>query len=250
MKVIPIATLFLILSGCSVVGKIFPGMADDNSKPRIIGDQFPDTDENYDKSGFHLTVETYEDCSALQTMVYEAQKAKLANDWEQTVYYAQFRGNYVEYQEDAILTPSASTAAAESSAEVSKSDSESFTNNQEKGIDEADYIKIGNSQIFVLGSKKIAVSNRSGLQYVGKLDLDGLSSPVMYTPKDRLILAGTRSKAIEGKIETNLPNYSYYNTNSETVVRVYDVAQSQLPKLAKEYVFNGNYVDSRLTKGI
>lgn len=158
---------------------------------------------------------------------------------------------------DAAVPSSAPEAAGNSTAS-----SDTMTNVQEAGVDEADRYRIGRDQIYALTYGKIQVINRASLQLQGSLDVSAWYSPQFFTKEDRLIIVGQAvrdpNEDPAEQIETGkpvasssapasmpFPGFPYGN---RVKVAVYRTAAGQLPVLLSESKIDGQYIESRLVQ--
>ena len=180
--------------------------------------QFADSSER-------LSIDNYGDCGELHTDFQSLQERYSENQLKHLRFFGAF--------DFAVADDAPSTS--------------SFTNVQESGVDEADYVKIGQHHIFVAREDRIEVVDRHSLNQLGRISLSpeptepsrhdwfgpgirhGQHQTTMYTDHDRLVL-----------IET-FPN--------EAKVRIFADSQDKLPEMIAEQTFTGSYVDSRFVDG-
>lgn len=123
---------------------------------------------------------------------------------------------------------------------AAEASSESYTNVQEQGVDEADHTKIAKDHIFVARNKQLEVVDRSTLTLLGSVSLDGLTLPRLYTDEERLIIIGRKV----GSPITSYDLYLPYSNDSE--VRIYSTEKGQLPQLLETRKLSGPIEHSRL----
>ncbi len=166
-------------------------------------------------------------------------------------------------RDDAVATGEASAPNSAPQAEgKSTGSSDTATNVQEAGVDEADRYRIGRDQIYAYTFRKIQIINRSNLQLQGSLDVSAWYSPQFFTKDDRLIIVGQAvqdpneapaEQVGSGKAEpASAPDVSLpwpgYGYSNKVKVAVYRTAAGQLPALLSETKIAGTYVDSRLVQ--
>lgn len=109
---------------------------------------------------------------------------------------------------------------------------EGATNVQERGVDEADRFRIGESQIFALSSDEyIQVMDRVSGKRLGRLRIPGLTQTQLLTAAGRLLVLGQLNTKKQQAI---------------TIVRTYATAPSKLPRLLSEQRYSGRFFTSRL----
>lgn len=166
---------------------------------------------------------------------------------------------------DGVISASTDAAAPASAPEAagnSTASSDTMTNVQEAGVDEADRYRIGRDQIYALTYGKIQIINRASLQLQGSLDVSAWYSPQFFTKDDRLIIvgqavrdpnedpveqveAGSAVPASSAPASMPFPGFSYGN---RVKVAVYRTAAGQLPALVSESKIEGSYIESRLVQ--
>lgn len=130
--------------------------------------------------------------------------------------------------DSSMASNSVETAASVSTkSESAGASGDSFTNIQEAGVDESDYVKIGKNHIFVARPGFIKVLNRKNLGIVGDLPISLTDSLGLYVIQDRLV---TLDKSL-------------------SEVRIYQLTEGQMPALLKKHRFSGSHVDDRVTGG-
>lgn len=237
--------------------KIFGGGEGGNG-----GQSSPPPKVNAPYPQFQLTVDTYADCDALNADM----RALVATRREEEL-------RYKAWQEEEMRRWSSSGGSAKASAsqvdnsvpESADSDQgsdgggggeESFTNTQEKGVDEADVFKVGERHLFAALEGRIEVVARASLARLGTLDTKGLGNVTLYTGKDRLVVVGQRQEQVEGGGADGIsvgddeiePSRAMRMTAS-TEVRIYDAAGAALPVLATTKTYPGAAFDSRSVGG-
>jgi inhibitor of cysteine peptidase len=141
--------------------------------------------------------------------------------------------------------------------------SDTSTNVQEAGVDEADSFRVGRDHIFASSFGTIQVVKRGNLQLIGALDVSSWYRPKFFTKDDLLIVVGQIASSMQSDaIELSMagrpavsapdqasmpwPGHSYGN---KVKVAVYRTALDQMPSLVYESQVEGDYLDSRLVEG-
>lgn len=273
---------------------------DQAGKPGIAGAPAPAPAE--------LSLTTYTSCDELQTEVKAQLLAKAIND-QQRAAYIQSRANTAgsknnqvaqqksledsdsyesESSNDAAVPMSAnmggsvgavaaatSAAGASSTSASNNTKSGTFTNVQVKGVDEADFVKVGNNHIYVARAGGIEVINRKDLRQLGKIPLDrvGAATKTLYVDGDNLLVIsqttrqtthcparmpqplptscedGPLGAGIGLTCQPALPPGCTTISKPVTLVRHYAAALNAVPGLVREREFTGSLLDTRLSEG-
>lgn len=137
-----------------------------------------------------------------------------------------------------------STAESSSSADsVSQSSKDySKTNIQVENVDEADITKTDGDYIYSISNNNVIITNvkdPNKIEIAAKIVITDGSIPedlILY--KDKLVVIAT----INGKSSSY---YSYSSYNSNTAVKIYDIADKTKPTIVKEYELYEPYYTSR-----
>ncbi|NRA68877.1 MAG: beta-propeller domain-containing protein [Pseudobacteriovorax sp.] len=181
----------------------------------------------------NLFAKTYEDCTELS--------ADLTARRHRNIEYNKKMREWWESQPQrsvATVDEAAGDSATEESANQGERDT-NITNNQEDGIDEADFVKRSTQQIFVLHGQMLEVISRDSLEVIGKIDLTETfplrldwNQPItqlkMHLIDNRLVIHG---QSIESYIVLN------YSLGASAL---------EMPVLSWEKEFEGWYIDARL----
>lgn len=109
-------------------------------------------------------------------------------------------------------------------------DEDTFTNTQEKGVDEPDVVKVGVHHIFVERFGELVVVDRKTYAQIGTLPIPGLENPTLFVDGETLVVLGGKQGGKSGY---------------ETTVQIFNAPAGALPTLAKTHVFDGQAYDSR-----
>ncbi len=256
---ISLLTFLFTFSGCGVFTKKASKGKSDNP---------PSSAEKFGLK-FNLTVDYFKDCEELQGNVRAQLTKKKKNDAERTAYYRWIdsistsggkgsSGSTMAAstsQSSPVTNDSASAPGAEvqsKSAVSTEAGKESFTNTQERGVDEADFVKIGTSHIYVLKDSVLEVVDRKSLKSLGKVTIDDVSIISLYVDDNRLIVLGYSVQNTPAAQKSLSYNDSYYpgsQTNTETKVKVFLAKEGQVPELEGEQTIKGELKDSRFIDG-
>ena len=142
--------------------------------------------------------------------------------------------NDIAYASDSVAESQAKTIG-DSVSDYTK------TNNQVEGIEEADIVKTDGNYIYsyyqdaVSGSISIVKADGKASEQIGKIILEDVQVQDLYL-KDRWLV-----------VLTNNANTSSEDTDSQTVIYLYDVSDPENPVCRSESSQAGTYSDSRLT---
>lgn len=120
-------------------------------------------------------------------------------------------------------------AASDAGSGVAPGTGSTFTNTQEKGVDEPDVVKIGAHHIYIERANELIVVQRASLLPIGNMPLPKLEGITLYADGDTLLVVG------------GAWNEDRYVTH----VQIYRGVDGALPVLAKEHTFDGQAYDSR-----
>ncbi len=120
-------------------------------------------------------------------------------------------------------------AASDAGSGVAPGSGSTFTNTQEKGVDEPDVVKIGANHLYIEREGELIVVQRSTLQPIGNMPLPKLEGITLYADGDTLLIVGGAHEK-DGYL---------------TRVQIYRGTDGALPVLAKEHTFDGQAYDSR-----
>ena len=130
-----------------------------------------------------------------------------------------------------IAADSSSSKQVDAASQAPSPASDSFTNVQERSVDEADSVGVGSSQIFTLSQGKIQVVERSDFRSIGALDTQGLIQAQLYAKGSQLIVLG----------------YSQSDDSTlSVVIRQFESTSGALPSLIQEQKFPGSLIETRM----
>lgn len=150
-----------------------------------------------------------------------------------------------------------SMAAAEAPS-ADKSVDYSTTNIQVAGVDEADIVKNDGKYIYMVTGNNVLILNAypaDELRILSKIRFDGTPSEI-FINKDKLVIFGNKypyysmyTAGIRVREDRKIASPAivppeYYSPKA--FVYVYDISDRENPKLTRDIVLEGNYVDSRM----
>ena len=245
--------LTLVLSGCT-------GIADE---PVDVPDvELPsDWSTIVARSSSSPQLSGYTDCDdleeSLKSSIAEEYRIQLLQAVEEVYYYGGWFGG--EVMEDAEMAmDGASTGASDDATRSTpppRTEGEDYsgTNNQEEGVDEADFVKTDGYYIYFLNGKNLEIM---GVPEFGELTHESTSeiegSPVaMMLDGDQLVTISTVSS---WNIPQDDPLYDYLGWSSEwrywrsstlTKFTVLDISNRSEPTVDRELFIEGSYLTAR-----
>lgn len=204
---------------------------------------FPPSERPRAQDQSYLTMDQYQSCEDLKVDLQANLQVLLRYNWNQALHYRANQagpGGNGTVASDTMQSPAA--ASAPKAPEGAKNTV--GTNVQVNGVDEADDIRITENAIYISDNQlmgqnmSVAVVGIKPLLYRGAIDLGNLMTPKLFTPKDLLVVTGVQ----------NSQSPSGYFT-SQYVVKTYDMAVIQTPKLIHTIAFEARPVDSRMVDG-
>ncbi|MDC0501736.1 beta-propeller domain-containing protein [Euryarchaeota archaeon] len=267
-----IFVLFILLSsGClGVIDDINEGIDDTIIS---IDDEYPQLDLSERIFGSPQLV-SYQQCSDLLSDLKQSVYDEMLVQLDQQSYYHWTPNMYVDDMwrggDDIALAESAEgdLSATSANSDDRKGDY-SGTNNQESGVDEADFIKTDGHYIYMINGDKLLIM---GVPEFGELNL--LSNTTMIGSPMQMMLEGNRIVITSSINYWNLPfghplldvmgheeSYTYFNGDGEPKTNTYiryeslvmytivDISDKLNPVIEKELLIEGNYHTARLVDG-
>lgn len=264
-----LSLLTLAISGCGVLkdkAKSAGVIADDGGDDGDVSFDPPKGPTGLDLTGFDLTLNSYESCDAIQKDVHDFMQRQIDDRKAQQAYYESRSGSggrgsgAKSAPDDAVASAESADSGGDGGAsDNSAPESDSITNVQEKGVDEADFAKLGTDHFYVQHGQKIEVLDRASLAAIGQLDLGSLKNVTLYAEADRLVAIGidvgqpvqTNRYCYEGDVVAQYDRYSgcYNDVKPKTIVRTYAATKGQVPTVANERSYEDAYTDSRFVAG-
>ncbi|MDY7230045.1 beta-propeller domain-containing protein [Hyalangium rubrum] len=138
------------------------------------------------------------------------------------------------------------------------------TNNQVKGVDEADFVKNDGTRIFVISGNKLYLHRSwpaESLQAMSSLTLEGWPQQMFLAEQDRVVIFSAVTYQEQGSggskpgggmdapcSPVSCGGYGYYGSNA-TKVTVVNVADLASPQVVDELYLPGSYSNARRTAG-
>ena len=249
---LPAISIFMValmmLSGC--IG--LADSEDENSEPLslepFLGDQIK-------RSLGAPDLEIFDDCasleSALKMTIEEEIRTSLLQAVEDVYYWG---GVWLEDGAEMAMDDS-STSTGSSPPAKTRSEGTDFsgTNNQEQGVDEADFVKTDGYHIFFLDSGVLHIMDIpefGAIEHASSTNVEG-NAVAMMLDGDNLVVISTVSS---WNLNSNDPlankmgwggDWYGWRTSILTKFTVYDVSNSTEPSVTRELYIEGNYMTAR-----
>jgi len=225
-------------------------------------------------------LETYDQCDLLLSDLQESIYNEMLVSLDQQSYWhwagPVWRGGGVMFEEDVAMMDGAPESAADDSGSNTggSADSDSGregefsgTNNQEEGVDEADFLKTDGYHIYMLNGNLLVIM---GVPEFGELTLESNLSIQGYPMQmmlegDRLVIASSvyywslpqddpLRELMSEEVTVSYPGeekYSYTYTRVQNLVKytVVDISDRTAPEVERELYIEGNYHTARLVDG-
>ena len=225
-------------------------------------------------------LETYDQCGLLLTDLQESIYNEMLVSLDQQSYWhwagPVWRGGGGMFEEDVAMMDGAPESAADDSGSNTggSADSDSGregefsgTNNQEEGVDEADFLKTDGYHIYMLNGNLLVIM---GVPEFGELTLESNLSIQGYPMQmmlegDRLVIASSiyywslpqddpLRELMSEEVTVSYPGeekYSYTYTRVQNLVKytVVDISDRTAPEVERELYIEGNYHTARLVDG-
>ena len=224
------------------------------------------------------TLDIYNECENLLADLQDSIYNEMLVSLDQQAYWhwaaPVWRGGGVWIEGDVAMMDGAPEMAADESAGSSDSDGGgsregeySGTNNQEEGVDEADFLKTDGYHIYMLNGNLLVIM---GVPEFGELTLESNMSVQGYPMQmmldgDRIVIASSISywnlptddplrELMSEEVTVSYPGeeeYSYTYTRVQNLVKytVVDISDRTAPEVERELYIEGNYHTARLVDG-
>lgn len=210
-----------------------------------------------DRSRSSPQLVAYDSCAALETDLKTHIAEELRVTLAQNQYYYLRGPMWAEDSNGMLLDGGAETADAGGAPQREKGEDFSGTNNQEQGVEEADFVKTDGYHLYLLNGRRLAilgVPEFGALTYESNLTLEG-------SPRE-MLLAGDRLVVLSSVYTYNLPDGDplrllttydtrdgYWRATSLTKLTVIDITDRTAPTVARELYLEGWYLTAREVSG-
>lgn len=201
----------------------------------------------------------FSDCEELERdlklSIEEEARIQIMQAIEEEYYF----GGAMRMDDDVGVAESADSSTSAPTATPSRVEGTDFsgTNNQEQGVDEADFVKTDGYNIYFLNGKNLVIF---GVPEFGELTL--LSTTAIQGNPTAMMLDGDRLVVISSVSTWTISNndplsaelgwddaQNTYRTSSLTKFTVIDVSNRSAPTMAKELFLEGSYMTAREVNG-
>lgn len=280
-KAVILALMMMLSSGCLGAVDDLVNIEDDvvDSVLDWLDSEYPHLDLP-DRERTSPVLETYDQCDLLLADLKESIYNEMLVSLDQQSYWhwagPVWRGGGVFIEDDVAMMDGAPEGAADESGSntggTANSDSDregefSGTNNQEEGVDEADFLKTDGYHIYMLNGNLLVIM---GVPEFGELTLESNISIQGYPMQmmlegDRLVVASSvyywslphddpLRELMSEEITVSYPGedeYSYTYTRVQNLVKytVVDITDRTAPEVERELYIEGNYHTARLVDG-
>ncbi|MGB1588768.1 MAG: beta-propeller domain-containing protein [Candidatus Poseidoniaceae archaeon] len=199
----------------------------------------------------------YDDCAALEVAlkasIEEEARTSLLQAVDEMYYY--WGGGWLE--DGAEMAMDDSSATSGSTAPTTKARTEgtdySGTNNQEQGVDEADFVKTDGYHIYFLDDGVLNIMDVpefGQIEFASSTEVEGYPSAMMLDGDNLVVISSVYSWALDS--DDPLADrmgwgdaWNGWRTSTLTKFTVYDVSNSSEPSVSRELYIEGNYMTAR-----
>ncbi|MDP6886098.1 MAG: beta-propeller domain-containing protein [Candidatus Thalassarchaeaceae archaeon] len=235
----------------------------------IISDDYPKLDLP-DRSRTQPTLQSYDECDALLLDLKNALYDEMLVRLDQESYYHWVGWNWgwgFGAEDDVAMMDGAPESAADESGSAASSTREgefSETNNQEAGVDEADFLKTDGYHIYMLNGQSLVIMDVPEFGQVGltsETEIEGTPLQMMIDG-DRMVIASMiyawnlpedhplRELLIEEvQWGEGKDVYTYYRVQNLVKYTVVDITDRTAPEVERELFIEGNYHTARMVEG-
>jgi len=238
------------LSGCT-------GIVDDSDE----GDDLvlkPDMGDSINRVIGTPNLQSYSDCddleAALKSSIEEEARTSLLQAVEETYYWG---GGWMEDDMEMVADSSESTTSSSTPQTRTEGVDFSGTNNQEQGVDEADFVKTDGYHIYFVDNGVLHImdiAEPGELEHASTTSIEG--NPVaMMLDGDKLVVVSTVYSVTIGSGDPLVDavgwsgDWQGLRSNLLTKFTVYDISNSSSPSTNRELYIEGNYMTAREVGG-
>ena len=223
-----------------------------------------------DRTRTQPTLQTYDECDALLLDLRNSLFDEMLVRLDQESYYHWIGGPWmwreggVMFSDDVAVAESAADDAGSNSASTSREGEFSGTNNQEAGVDEADFLKTDGFHIYMLNGQSLVIMDVPEFGQIGlssEMEIEG--SPLqMMIDGDKLVIASMiyawnlpedhplRDLLIEEvQWGEGKETYTYYRTQNLVKYTIVDISDRTAPEIDRELYIEGYYHTARMVDG-
>ena len=223
-----------------------------------------------DRTRTQPTLQTYDECDALLLDLRNSLFDEMLVRLDQESYYHWIGGPWmwreggVMFSDDVAVAESAADDAGSNSASTSREGEFSGTNNQEAGVDEADFLKTDGFHIYMLNGQSLVIMDVPEFGQIGltsEMEIEG--SPLqMMIDGDKLVIASMiyawnlpedhplRDLLIEEvQWGEGKESWTYYRTQNLVKYTIVDISDRTAPAVDRELYIEGYYHTARMVDG-
>ena len=240
---------------------------------QIIVEDYPQLDLP-ERTRTQPTLQTYDECDALLLDLKNSLFDEMLVRLDQESYYHWIGGPWmwrdggVMFGDDVAVAESAAddggSNSGSNSASTSREGEFSGTNNQEAGVDEADFLKTDGFHIYMLNGQSLVIMDVPEFGEIGlssEIEIEG--SPLqMMIDGDKLVIASMiyawnlpedhplRDLLIEEvQWGEGKETYTYYRTQNLVKYTIVDISDRTAPEVDRELYIEGYYHTARMVDG-
>ena len=236
---------------------------------QIIVEDYPQLDLP-ERTRTQPTLQTYDECDALLLDLKNSLFDEMLVRLDQESYYHWIGGPWmwreggVMFGDDVAVAESAADDGGSNSAPESREGEFSGTNNQEAGVDEADFLKTDGFHIYMLNGQSLVIMDVPEFGQIGlssEMEIEG--SPLqMMIDGDKLVIASMiyawnlpedhplRDLLIEEvQWGEGKETYTYYRTQNLVKYTIVDISDRTAPEVDRELYIEGYYHTARMVDG-
>ena len=254
---IPIlATLLVLLmglSGCT-------GLIDDYEGDNLDVNLTPSLEDSVKRTLGTPQLQTYSNCDqleiALKVSIEEEARTNLIQAVDEVYYWG---GGWMEGDAEMAMDDSSGSATTSSPTPQKREQGTDYsgTNNQEQGVDEADFVKTDGFHIYFLDNGLLHIMDVpefGEIEHASTTPLEGTPVAMMLNG-DSLVVVSTVSS---WNIDSDDPlaqsmgwgdDWYGWRTSTLTKFTVYDISNSSSPSADRELYIEGNYMTAREVDG-
>ena len=199
----------------------------------------------------------YDDCAALEVAlkasIEEEARTSLLQAVEEMYYY--WGGGWLEDGAEMAMDDSSATSGSTSPTTKTRTEGTDYsgTNNQEQGVDEADFVKTDGYHIYFLDDGVLNIMDVpefGQIEFASSTEVEGYPSAMMLDGDNLVVISSVYSWALDS--DDPLADrmgwgdaWNGWRTSTLTKFTVYDVSNSSDPSVSRELYIEGNYMTAR-----
>jgi len=202
-------------------------------------------------------LQTFDDCAALEVAlkasIEEEARTSLLQAVEETYYY--WGGGWLEDGAEMAMDDSSATSGSSAPSSQTRTEGTDYsgTNNQEQGVDEADFVKTDGYHIYFLDDGVLNIMDVpefGQIEFASSTEVEGYPSAMMLDGHNLVVISSVYPWALNS--EDPLTDrmgwgdaWNGWRTSALTKFTVYNVSNSSEPSVSRELYIEGNYMTAR-----